>query len=149
MDGDHTPGRLHILPGLVIDDDDLSFTASRSSGPGGQNVNKVSSRVTLGLDLDACEALSAAQRQKIRQRLATRVTKAGVLQVSAQRERSQSRNRELARERLVELLREALTDDPERRPTRIPKGSRRRRLENKRRRSERKQSRSKRWSRDD
>lgn len=149
MDGDHNPGKLQILPGLAIDDDALTFTASRSSGPGGQNVNKVSSRVTLGLDLAACGAFDDEQREKIRQRLATRVTKAGVLQVSAQRERSQARNRELARERLAELLREALSDDPERRPTRVPKGSRRRRLENKRRRSERKQNRSRKWTGED
>ena len=140
--------RLQVLPGISIDPSELDFQASRSSGPGGQNVNKVSSRVTLSLDLDATAAFSDAQRAKIRERLATRITKGGLLRVSAQRERSQSRNRELAQERLVELLREALTDDPERRATRVPRRSKRRRLDNKKRQSAKKRDRSRRYDSD-
>ena len=133
---------------LSISESDLAFSASRSSGPGGQNVNKVSTRVTLRFDLEASPDLSAEQKQRIRERLPTRVSKQGVLSVSAQRERSQSANREAALQRLVELLRRALEVDPERRPTRAPRGVERRRLEDKRRRSRLKRERSRRYTAD-
>lgn len=139
---------LPITDDIAIPDSELSFTASRSSGPGGQNVNKVSTRVTLRFDLEASPQLTAEQKERIRERLATRVSKQGVLSVSAQRERSQSANREAATERFVELLRAALEVDPERRPTRVPRGVERRRLENKRRRSRVKRQRSRRYTAD-
>ncbi len=134
-----------ITDDLAIDESELGFSASRSSGPGGQNVNKVATRVTLRFDLEASPNLSAEQKARIRERLPTRVSKAGVLSVSAQRERSQSANRELARERLVGLLRGALEVEPDRRPTRVPKRVDRRRLEEKRRRSQVKRERSRRY----
>ena len=93
--------------------------------------------------------LSPEQKEQVRERLATRVSKQGVLSVSAQRERSQSANREAALERLVELLRQALEVDPKRKPTRTPKGVERRRLENKRRRSRLKRERSRRYGAED
>ena len=138
------------LPGGVrLDEGELVMTASRSSGPGGQNVNKVASRVTLSLDLEATTAFTAEQQEKIRQRLGSRITKAGLLRVSAQRERSQARNRDLARERLIALLDDALTDDPRRVRTRVPRSAKRRRLQAKRQRSERKKERSRRYRPDD
>ena len=133
---------------VSISESEISFAASRSSGPGGQNVNKVSTRVTLRFDLEASPNLSAEQKEKVRRRLATRVSKGGVLSVSAQRERSQSANRARALERLVELLGQALEDQPERRPTRVPRSVDRRRLENKRRRAKIKSQRSRRYSAD-
>ncbi len=133
---------------ISIPDSELSFIASRSSGPGGQNVNKVSTRITLRFDLEASPQLTAEQKEQVWERLATRISKQGVLSVSAQRERSQSANREAATERFVELLRAALEVDPERRPTRTPRGVERRRLENKRRRSQVKRRRSRRYSAD-
>ena len=133
---------------VSIDDSELSFAASRSSGPGGQNVNKVSTRITLRFDLDASPSLTAEQKALIRERLATRISKQGILSVSAQRERSQSANREAATTRFIELLRAALDVDPERRPTRVPRGVERRRLENKRKRSQIKRQRSKRYRAD-
>ena len=133
---------------VSISESEISFAASRSSGPGGQNVNKVSTRVTLRFDLEASPNLSAEQKEKVRRRLATRVSKQGVLSVSAQRERSQSANRARALERLVELLGQALEDEPERRPTRVPRSVDRRRLENKRRRAKVKSQRSRRYSAD-
>lgn len=134
-----------ITEDLEIADSELEFTASRSSGPGGQHVNKTSTRITLRFDLDASPALSEEQKALIRERLATRISKDGILSVSSQRERSQSANREAATERFVELLRSALEVDPERRPTRVPRGVRRRRLETKRKRSRLKQERSRRY----
>lgn len=139
---------IQITEDIAISDSELGFTASRSSGPGGQNVNKVATRVTLSFDLEGSPHFSDEQKELIRERLATRINKDGILSVSSQRERSQSRNREAARERLGELLRQALEVDPERRATRIPRGVDRRRLEEKRKRARLKQQRSRRYRTD-
>ena len=134
-----------ITNDISIAESELSFTASRSSGPGGQNVNKVSTRVTLRFDLEGTPHLTAEQKALIRRRLATRISKEGVLSVSSQRHRSQSANREAATERFVDLLQQALEVDPDRRPTRVPKRIDRRRLEEKRWRSRLKQDRGRRY----
>jgi ribosome-associated protein len=131
-----------ISADLALADDEFRFVASRSSGPGGQNVNKVSTKVTVMLDVAASPSLSEEQKRRIRERLATRVSAAGVLRVSSQRERSQSANREAAVERLVELLREALAERPERRPTRVPRAVRERRIGEKKLRGARKRDRT-------
>jgi ribosome-associated protein len=127
---------------LAIPLAELSFETSRSSGPGGQNVNKVESRVTLRFPLASSPSLDERQRELLLRRLRTRVSKAGVLRVSAQRHRSQAANREEAMARFAELLRDALAEDPERRPTRPTPASRRRRLQGKRRRGNIKRLRS-------
>ncbi len=127
---------LTITDALVIPGAELGFTASRASGPGGQHVNKTSSRVTLQWDVAGSSVLSARQRAMLDERLASRLTRDGVLQVHAEGSRSQHRNREVARERLAELVARALHTDPPRRPTRTPKGVHRRRIANKRRRGE-------------
>ena len=133
---------LPIAPGLAIPLAELSFETSRSSGPGGQNVNKVESRVTLLFPVANSPSLDERQRELLLARLRTRVSKAGVLRVSAQRHRSQAANREEAVARFAELLRDALVEDPARRPTRPTRASRKRRLQGKRRRSELKRLRS-------
>jgi ribosome-associated protein len=117
-----------LTASVAIRADELWFVASRSSGPGGQNVNKVSTRVTVLFDVAGSPSLTAEQRARIRERLATRVSGEGVLRVTSQRERSQSANREAAQARLVELLRGALAEQPPRRPTRAPRAARERRL---------------------
>ncbi len=119
---------------LSIPEEELRYITSRSSGPGGQNVNKVETRVTLLFDLDASPSLDDEQKERLRRRLRTRINREGVLRVVAQKHRTQGANREAARERFVELLRRALARAPRRKPTRVPAAVRERRLEEKRRR---------------
>jgi len=132
---------LQIDDRLAIPEEELSFATSRSGGPGGQNVNKLETRVTVRFDL-ASPSLDDARRALIRERLATRVSRAGVLAVTSQRHRTQAANREAAVARLVELLRDALTERAARRPTRPGRAARARRLQGKRLRSRRKRERA-------
>jgi ribosome-associated protein len=134
---------LVIDSNLAIPRGELDFSASRSSGPGGQNVNKVESRVVLAFDVDGSPSLSERQKELVHRRLATRVTRAGVLRVASQRHRTQAANRRAAEERFVELLAAALVEPRRRRATAAPAQARRRRLEGKRQRSELKDSRRK------
>ena len=115
---------------VLLPRSEIDFRFSRSSGPGGQHAQKSDTRVEASFDVEASTALSEAQKRRV-------VGKAGpVLRAIAQDERSQWRNRELATERLVEALREALRVPRRRRPTKPTKASRERRLEQKRRRSD-------------
>lgn len=128
-------GDLRISTGLSIPAGELIETASRSGGPGGQHVNKSSTRVTLRWSPAASRALTPAQRARIAARLAGRLTRTGALVVHAGRHRSRARNRELARERLAELVRGALSRRRARVPTRPGAGPRERRLAEKRQRA--------------
>lgn len=125
-----------VPKGLVVPASELVEQFSRSSGPGGQGVNTTDSRVQLSLDLATCSVLDERQRERALANLSGRLD-GTVLRVDAQEHRQQRRNRVAARERLAELLREALAPPPPaRRATRPTKGSVRRRLEGKKRRSE-------------
>ncbi|MDY6851341.1 MAG: alternative ribosome rescue aminoacyl-tRNA hydrolase ArfB [Thermodesulfobacteriota bacterium] len=135
---------LKITDSLSIPKEELTFTASPSQGPGGQNVNKVSTKVTLRFDLIGSPSLTEAQKILIMRRLAARVNKEGELWVVSQQTRSQWANREAAMERFAELMREALRQALPRKKTRVPLAARRRRLEDKRRQSRIKRLRSKR-----
>ncbi len=133
---------IHVTTSLEIPDCELTFTASRSSGPGGQHVNKAATRVTLLFDVARSPSLDADQRSLIRNRLATRISREGVLRVVSQQHRSQEANREAAVERFVELLRAALRRPPPRRPTKATRASKERRLQAKKGRSAIKSGRS-------
>ena len=128
---------------ISIPEDELVFTASRSGGPGGQHVNKVSSRITLWFDVAHSPSLTDEDKELIMNRLAHRIGKDGVLRVVSQSTRSQLSNREFAIERFVELVREALRKLPARKRTRVSRAARERRLEEKKRRSGVKRERTK------
>jgi ribosome-associated protein len=121
---------IRVTRSVALPVSEIDFRYSRSSGPGGQHAQKTETRVEALLDVEASSALTEAQKRRV-------VAKAGpVLRAIAQDERSRLRNRELATERLVEQLREALRVPRRRRPTKPTAQSRERRLESKRRRSE-------------
>src|SRR5215207_6380172 len=128
---------IRVTRSVVLPRSEIELRYSRSSGPGGQHAQKTETRVEAIFDVEASSALSPAQKARV-------IRKAGaVLRAVAQDERSQLRNRELAVERLVESLREALRVPRRRRPTKPTPASRQRRLEQKRRRGETKQLRRK------
>ena len=133
--------RIAITDTIDIAEHELKFTASRSGGPGGQNVNKVNSRVALQFNVVESPSLSEAQKQQILTRLGRRVSAAGVLQVVSQTSRSQADNRQAARARLISFIREALTSTPMRKLSQAPSAVTQRRLETKRHRSQLKQQR--------
>jgi ribosome-associated protein len=129
---------IEINDEVAIDENELRFEFARSSGPGGQNVNKVETKVRLLFDLRTSPSLSAAQKARIREKLATRITKDGVLYISSQRHRTREANRKATIERFTDLLAGALTQGEPRVRTRVPKTQRKRRLESKKRRSRKK-----------
>lgn len=124
---------LEVNARVLIPEGELSWRFSRSSGPGGQSVNTTDSRVELSFDVARSPSLGSTLRARALERLAGRLTD-GVVTVAAEEHRSQLRNRQAARSRLVELLREATAPPaPPRRPTKPSKGARQRRLDSKRR----------------
>ena len=137
-----------IDDGISIPRWELQFTMSRSSGPGGQHVNKVNSRVTLHFNVRQSSSLTDLQKRRILSSLRTRVNKNGELQLHAQKYRSQSANRDELMERLGSLLTKVLKPKSPRIPTRIPKASKERRLQNKKRHSRVKLARSSRLPED-
>jgi ribosome-associated protein len=134
---------IEITDQVSIPEEELRFTASLSSGPGGQNVNKVSSRITLWFDVVNSPTLSPEQKELITRHLGNRIGKDGLLRVISQQTRSQAENRELAIERFVELLRDAVRQVPIRKKTRVSKAAKLRRLNEKKQHSIQKQERSK------
>ena len=135
MPPDEVGGPLRVSRTVEIPERDLRWRFSRSSGPGGQGVNTADSRVQLSVDVAATEALGAAQRARALERLGDRLVD-GVLTVTVSEERSQLRNREIARERVAGILGEAIAPPPrKRRPTKPTKAAVERRLAEKKRRS--------------
>ena len=124
---------LFVRPGVVIPACYLSWSSSRSSGPGGQNVNKVSSKVDLRCDLENCPALSTAVKERLKARCRRRLDAGGWLVVVSQATRDREHNLQDARERLAALVRAALVAPKTRRPTRPTRASRERRLADKKR----------------
>ncbi len=117
---------------------EITFRTSRSSGSGGQYVNKVETRVEALLDVNNCISLTELQRTKVKHRLKNRINANGILVVSCSETRSQKRNRKIAAERLVDLISVALAKKKIRKKTGIPAGITRKRLKRKKEQSEKK-----------
>jgi ribosome-associated protein len=132
---------LRVNDELSIPRSELEFRATRSGGPGGQHVNTSSTRIELLWNLHTSRALSDEQRERLRQRLASRTDADGFVRVVSSENRSQLRNREAAENRLAGILRRALVKPRKRIPTRPSRASREARLKDKRMRSERKRMR--------
>ena len=129
---------LIISPHLSVDERELEEQFVRASGPGGQNVNKLSSAVQLRFDLAGSPSLPADVKARAARLAGRRLTRDGVIVIVAQRFRTQERNRADARDRLATLLRQAAEAPVVRRPTKVPRAAKRQRLADKRKRGERK-----------
>jgi ribosome-associated protein len=126
---------IHVAPGIDIDENELSFDFVRSSGPGGQNVNKVATAVQLRYDVAHSPALPEDVRARLVKLAGQRMTEEGVLIIEAHATRSQTRNREAAVEQLIELIRKAAIPPKNRRKTRPTAASQQERRERKAQRS--------------
>ena len=133
-------GRVRLAPGVRVDEGALSFHTSRSSGPGGQNVNKRDTKVELRVPVDAIP-LSREARSRLTRLAGDRVTESGELRIECQETRSQRRNRDIAVDRLRELVVKALKKPKRRIRTKPTKASQRRRVEEKVARGQRKRER--------
>jgi ribosome-associated protein len=136
-------GKIFITPTLLLDEAELEEAFVRAPGPGGQNVNKVATAVQLRFPLERTTTLPDDVRRRLRGLAGRRVSADGWLVIEANRFRSQARNREDARDRLVELIRKAAHPPKPRKPTRPSKGAKERRLSDKRARGEVKRERRK------
>jgi ribosome-associated protein len=127
---------IEVTPTIQIDEDEIQFDFVRSSGPGGQNVNKVSTSVQLRFNLLGSPSLGEEVKHRLIKLAGKRVTEEGVLIIEARQYRSQERNRQAALERLVRLIQQAAEPPKPRRKTQPTQASKLRRLESKRKRSE-------------
>jgi ribosome-associated protein len=130
---------IRINARIAVDEREIGETFVRASGPGGQNVNKLSTAVQLRFDVRGSPSLPGDVKARLERLAGTRLTRDGVLVITAQRYRTQGRNRQDALDRLVDLIRRAATPPAPRRPTKPTRASRERRIESKKRHARTKQ----------
>lgn len=128
------PPMIQVTPNIALDDSEVEETFIRASGPGGQNVNKVSTAVQLRFDVRNSPSLPEDVRRRLEALGGHRLTQDGVLIITARGHRTQDRNRQEARERLIDLIRQATVTQARRRPTKPSMGARKRRVEAKKKR---------------
>jgi ribosome-associated protein len=126
---------IQVTPHIAIDEREIEESFVRASGPGGQNVNKLSTAVQLRFDVRRSPSLSDEVRTRLERLAGSRLTRDGVLVIIAQRHRTQARNRDDALERLIDLIRQAAVRPVQRRATKPTRASRERRIEGKKRRA--------------
>ena len=138
LDCDNSPtmnDAITIRHNIIIPPSELWVTASRAGGPGGQHVNTTNSRVSLYWNVRETAVLSPIEKNRVLHRLANRISADGVLQITVDTERSQHKNREIAQNRLAELVKGALAVSKHRIPTKTPRSAKRKRLQAKAKRS--------------
>jgi len=129
---------LPITPRITIPGWELDFASSRSSGPGGQSVNKTNSRVTLRWHVASSSVLSTGQKSRLARKLSSRIDGSGFISIHAESARSQLKNKELARERLAQMIAEALIIPKRRRATKPSRASKQRRIDKKKKQGQKK-----------
>ena len=132
---------IEVTPKLSISEDEIAWTAIRASGPGGQHVNKASTAVQLRFDIPGSQSLTASEKALLMSFPDQRISNEGIIVIRSEESRSQARNRDIALQRLIDLLRTALAPRKPRRKTQPTKASVQKRLRDKREKSQRKQAR--------
>jgi len=132
---------IDICPGVMVSEHELQFSFDRSPGPGGQNVNKVNTRVTLHFNVVGSTSLSTNQKSLLCQNLSSRIGQDGILKIHSSKERTQLANRRAAVSRFIELVSTAFQQPKPRKATSVPLSAQRKRLEDKSQRAAVKQSR--------